>query len=287
MTVAIMICLAIVVVGCGGEDEPKGPRLIALATTTSLENSGLLDVVLGEFKQASGIEVRVMPMGTGKALKTARDGNCDVVLVHAPKAEAEFMAGGWGVDRRQIMYNHFLIAGPADDPAGIKGSKTGEDALKKIHARPSAFVSRGDNSGTHKKEAELWREAGLEPSGKWYRSVGKGMGQTIIMANELQGYLLVDRGTFVKFRTRVALVALFEGVHSNQSFLTDLEVAYVHLRHIQIDYHFVNVYNIKHRSTRPRKFSRIEITVVNYTADGCAYKAFLILDPDLLKVTLG
>ena len=195
---------AFLLAGCS-EHEPNA---IKLATTTSTENSGLLDVLLPAFKDKTGIAVQVMPMGTGKALRTARDGNCDVVLVHAPQAEEQFVKQGWGVNRQQIMYNDFLILGPPSDPAKIKNLKSAIQALKRIATTKSLFVSRGDNSGTHKKELQLWQTLGLEPHSPWYRSVGKGMGQTLIVANQMQAYVLADRGSFIKFRQKIDLLPL-------------------------------------------------------------------------------
>lgn len=207
--VAIVVALAAVLVGC---DRGEPARSIRLATTTSTENSGLLDVLLPAFRQKTGVEVQVLPMGTGKALRTARDGNCDVVLVHAPDAEQEFVREGWGVDRRPVMYNDFVLLGPGRDPAGVKGMQSAAAALARIHAAQSPFVSRGDQSGTHRKEITLWQAAGAAPRrGSWYRSVGKGMGQTLIMANEMQAYTLADRGTFLRFRKKVDLVILVAG----------------------------------------------------------------------------
>jgi len=186
-------------------------RTVRLATTTSTENSGLLDVLLPAFKELTGIDVQVMPMGTGKALRTARDGNCDVVLVHAPEAEARFVAEGWGVNRRRVMYNDFVILGPPDDPAGLKPTASASSALKKIAAAKATFVSRGDNSGTHRKEMSLWASAGIEPAGEWYRTVGKGMGEALTMADQMMACVLADRGTFIKFRRKIDLVVLVEG----------------------------------------------------------------------------
>ena len=203
---ALVFCAALLV-GCG-ESEPKA---IKLATTTSTVNSGLLDVLVPAFRAKTGIDVQVIPMGTGKALRTARDGNCDVVLVHAPQAEEQFVNQGWGVERRQIMYNDFVILGPANDPAKVRGLESGVEAVKRIGATKSVFVSRGDNSGTHRKELELWEAVGLEPSGSWYREVGKGMGQTLIVANEMRAYVLADRGSFIKFRKKIGLVVLVAG----------------------------------------------------------------------------
>ena len=184
---------------------------VRLATTTSTENSGLLDVLLAAFRERTGIEVQVMAMGTGKALRTARDGNCDVVLVHAPEAEARFVAEGWGVNRRQVMYNDFVILGPPDDPAGVRGMASASGALRRIAAARAPFVSRGDNSGTHRKEMSLWASAGVAPAGERYRSVGKGMGETLTVADEMRACVLADRATFIRFRPKIDLVVLVEG----------------------------------------------------------------------------
>ncbi len=205
--ITVVIACAALVVGCKKDQK----KIVRLATTTSIENSGLLAVLVGPFRKKAGIDVQVMPMGTGKALRTARDGNCDVVLTHAPQAEEQFVSEGWGVGRTQVMYSDFVIAGPAADPAQIKGMKWPADAVKKIAAARNAFVSRGDNSGTHAKEMGLWRAAGLEPAGDWYRSVGKGMGDALTMADEMRAYVLVDRGTFIGFRSKIDLVVLVEG----------------------------------------------------------------------------
>lgn len=191
--------------------DRRRPGTVRLATTTSTENSGLLDMVLAAFRERTGIEVQVMPMGTGKALRTARDGNCDVVLVHAPEAEARFVAEGWGVNRRQVMYNDFVILGPPDDPAGVRGMASASGALRRIAAARATFVSRGDNSGTHRKEMSLWASAGVTPAGEWYRSVGKGMGETLTMADEMRACVLADRATFIRFRPKIDLVVLVEG----------------------------------------------------------------------------
>lgn len=218
MVVAVVLVLAALPAGCrpkeaGGPAGPEGAPAVSirLATTTSTENSGLLDVLLPEFRRRTGIEVQVMPMGTGRALKTGSDGNCDVVLVHAPQAEEKFVADGWGVRRRQVMYNDFVLLGPASDAAGIQAAASAPEALKRIAAAGAVFVSRGDNSGTHKKEQALWAAAGVAPSGRWYRSVGKGMGETLTMADQMGAYTLADRGTFIKFRKKISLAVLVEG----------------------------------------------------------------------------
>lgn len=192
--------------GCDTQEN----NTIRLATTTSTESSGLLDVLLPVFQQ-TGITVEVMPMGTGRALRTARDGNCDLVLVHAPQAEQQFVSQGWGVNRTPVMYNDFVILGPPDDPAGIRGMKSASAGLAKIASVKCLFVSRGDNSGTHQKELQLWEAAELAPAGKWYRSLGSGMGQTLTVAEQLRAYVLADRGTFIKFSHKIDLQIMVQG----------------------------------------------------------------------------
>jgi len=229
---ALLLIFTLLPAGCERKQASKEDRTIRLATTTSLENSGLLDVLLPAFYEKTGITVRVLPMGTGKALRTARDGNCDVVLVHAPQAEKEFVNQGWGVDHRRIMFNYFVLAGPADDPAGVKDAKTPEEAFKKIAETKSVFTSRGDNSGTHKKEMIIWGLTGIEPSGSWYRSLGNGMGPTLTVANEMQGYVLTDYGTFVKFRNKLDLVILYK---SGKAFFNPYSIIMVNpARHPQV-----------------------------------------------------
>lgn len=171
---------------------------IKLATTTSTYNSGLLDYLLPEFTADTGIEVEVISVGTGKALELGRNGDVDVVLVHARPSEDEYMDGGYGTVRKDVMYNDFVIIGPADDPAGISGLSVVK-AMKMIADSESLFVSRGDDSGTHKKEKILWNEAGVTPEGKWYLEAGQGMGAVLVMAYEQGGYTMTDRGTYIAY----------------------------------------------------------------------------------------
>jgi len=184
---------------------------LRLATTTSTENSGLLADLLPPFEAAHNCKVDVIAVGTGKALKLGEAGDVDVVLVHARKLEDKFMADGNGIDRRDVMYNDFVILGPTSDPAGVSGLKDAAEALKKIAAAGSTFVSRGDQSGTHTKEKELWESAGMTPSGAWYLEAGRGMGEVINMATERQGYTLSDRGTYIAYRDKTDLKVLVEG----------------------------------------------------------------------------
>ncbi|WP_334223710.1 substrate-binding domain-containing protein [Thiosocius teredinicola] len=184
---------------------------IRLATTTSTENSGLLDELLPKFKQATGYDVHVIAVGTGKALRMGSDGDVDVVLVHAPAAEQKFVDEGNGEQRLPVMFNDFVLVGPASDPAGIASAKTAAEALGKIADTQTVFVSRGDDSGTHKKERSLWTSASIQPDGQWYREAGQGMGKVLQMANELEAYTLADRGTWLAYRDKSSLRVLFQG----------------------------------------------------------------------------
>lgn len=184
---------------------------LRLATTTSTDNSGLLEVLLPPFEKRWGIRVNVIAVGTGKALKLAENGDVDVVLVHNPEAEEEFLRKGFGVNRRIVMYNDFVIVGPPEDPADIRDIEDVREALKRIEARKVLFVSRGDESGTHKKEKSLWREAGIIPQGRWYLEVGQGMGAALQIAEEKRAYCLSDRGTYFAYKDKINLEILFQG----------------------------------------------------------------------------
>ncbi len=184
---------------------------LRLSTTTSTEQSGLLAVLLPPFEQRFHLEVDVVAVGSGKALKLAENGDVDVVLSHAPELEGAFMAAGFGVNRRDVMYNDFLIVGPRADPAGVRGSATATATLQKLAAAQATFVSRGDESGTHQKERALWQAAGIAPSGAWYLSAGLGMSEVLRMADERRAYTLTDRATFATVKDRGDLVAVCEG----------------------------------------------------------------------------
>jgi len=175
-------------------------KVLLMATTTSTEDTGLLNVLAPEFKKASGIELRWTATGTGKALKLGENCDVDVLMVHAPDAEKKFVADGFGLGRREIMYNDFVIVGPAADPAGVKGRSV-KQALEAVAAKKAGFVSRGDKSGTHMMELELWKAAGLAVPEKepWYAQAGQGMMATITIAAEKNGYTLADRGTYIKY----------------------------------------------------------------------------------------
>ena len=185
--------------------------VVRMATTTSTENSGLFSVVQPVFEQVLDIRVHVVAVGTGKALELGRRGDVDVVLVHARAAEKAFVAAGYGVARHEIMYNDFVIAGPEEDTAGVDGLQDAGKALARIAAVKAVFVSRGDDSGTHKKELAIWQQAGIEPEGRWYRQVGQGMGKALQIAGEMQAYILVDRGTWLAYRANSPLKLLVAG----------------------------------------------------------------------------
>ncbi|GGQ05220.1 tungsten ABC transporter substrate-binding protein [Shewanella litoralis] len=186
-------------------------EVIKLATTTSTENTGLLGAILPKFEAESGYSVQVIATGTGQALKLGSQGDVDIVMTHAPEAEAKFVADGYGVEPRGIMENDFIVLGPKNDPAAAQSSKDATEAFSKIAAKPSQFISRGDNSGTHMKELEIWQAAGVTPDFAGYTSVGQGMGKTLLMANELQAYTLADRGTFIAYKAKLDLTISFEG----------------------------------------------------------------------------
>lgn len=187
------------------------PVHLKLATTTSTENSGLLAAILPEFTEKTGIVVDVIAVGTGKALALGRNGDVDVVMVHARAREDEFVAGGYGVNRRDVMHNDFVILGPESDPAGIFGDPDAAAALGKIQAAGSGFISRGDDSGTHSKEKSLWQAADLSPEGFWYKEAGQGMGAVLTMTDDMRGYTLADRGTYLAMMDKLDLVICVEG----------------------------------------------------------------------------
>lgn len=184
---------------------------LKMSTTTSTENSGLLKVLLPPFEKAERANVHVIAVGTGKALKLGENGDVDVVLVHSRSAEEKFVDQGFGIDRRDVMYNDFVLVGPKADPASVKDAKTAVDAFRRIAAKEEAFVSRGDDSGTHKKEKAIWEKAGIIPRGKWYTEAGQGMGAVLRMAAEKSAYCLTDRGTFIALQEKLPLVVVFEG----------------------------------------------------------------------------
>lgn len=192
-------------------DATKPAQELVLATTTSTYDSGLLDAILPDFEQKTGIKVDVVAVGTGQALKLGQSKDADVLLVHAKSREQQFVADGYASFRKDVMYNDFVILGPTADPAGIRGMSSAADAFKKIAESQATFVSRGDNSGTHMKEMAIWQAAGVEPSGDWYQSAGQGMGAVLTMANEQQAYTLSDRSTYLSRRDGLDLDILVEG----------------------------------------------------------------------------
>ena len=185
-------------------------RDVILATSTSTQDSGLLDVLIPRLERQTRYRVKPVAVGTGQALELGQRGEAEVLLVHAPKAEEEFMETGAGVDRRLVMHNDFVMPGPGSDPAGIKGLHDTDEALSRIASSGSLFVSRGDDSGTHKKERELWEKASIEPEGEWYIESGTGMGQTLRITSEKGGYTLADRGTYLALRDTLDLKVLVE-----------------------------------------------------------------------------
>ena len=191
--------------------QSSGAKRLRLATTTSTEQSGLLAVLLPAFEKKTGYIVDVVAVGTGAALKLGEKGDADVLLVHARAQEDAFMAAGFGDERRDVFYNDFILLGPEDDPAGIASAESGAKALSRIAGTARIFVSRGDNSGTHVKEKEIWKAAGISPSGSWYKEAGQGMSQTIMMADQLRGYTLSDRATWLAMKDKAALVVLGQG----------------------------------------------------------------------------
>lgn len=187
---------------------------IIVQSTTSTQNSGLFDHILPKFIEKTGIEVRMVAVGTGQALKNARNGDADVVLVHSKPDEEKFVAEGWGVKRHDVMYNDFVIVGPKADPAGVAGLKDADEALEKIAEAKAPFASRGDNSGTHKAELRLWAKTGVDPgesSGDWYLETGSGMGATLNTAVGKRAYTLTDRGTWLSFANKDDFEVLVEG----------------------------------------------------------------------------
>jgi len=185
---------------------------LTLASTTSTQNSGLYDYILPMFEAETGIKVNVIAVGTGQALRIARNGDADVLIVHHRPSEEAFVAEGFGVERFDLMYNDFVLIGPKSDPARIRSAGSVEGAFRQIAATRSLFVSRGDDSGTHKKEREIWNSAGIEPQGDWYREIGSGMGAALNMVAATDGYTISDRGTWLSFGNKQNLDLLFSGV---------------------------------------------------------------------------
>jgi len=195
----------------GAQSAESASRNIILSTTTSTQDSGLLDVLIPLFEKQTGYSVKTVSVGTGQALALAAKGDADVALVHAPSLEKQYVADGKLLHRRLVMYNDFVIIGPKEDPAKIRTAKTASAALKAIEQAKASFVSRGDNSGTHVLEKALWKSVGVEPKGSWYIEAGQGMGATLGIANERNAYTITDRGTWLALGKRVSLPILIEG----------------------------------------------------------------------------
>lgn len=214
LTIFLLLTLA----GCAkeespapAENQPTETKVLKLATTTSTEDSGLLDVLLPEFKKDTGYDVQVIAVGTGQAIEMGEAGDVDVILVHSRAAEDKFVEEGYGVDRRDVMYNDFLVIGPAEDPAGIKGEADVLKAFAAIQEKQAPFVSRGDDSGTDKKEKGIWKKANISTEGDWYIEVGQGMGDTFRMADEKKAYTLIDRATYLALKDKYQLEPMVEG----------------------------------------------------------------------------
>jgi tungstate transport system substrate-binding protein len=206
-----LVLISIVLITGNSYAEDNQKQTIRLATTTSTDNSGLLADILPPFSEATGYLVHVIAVGTGKALRMGRDGDVDVVLVHARTAEDKFVDQGHGVKRYGVMYNDFVLVGPADDPADIGKAENVITALKSIAEHKASFISRGDDSGTHKKELGLWKKSTVKATGEWYREVGQGMGKVLQIASEMDAYTLTDRGTWLAYQAKSPLKISFEG----------------------------------------------------------------------------
>lgn len=221
--VSILIILMLIMalmVGCASEapgeeetDSAEAKGSIILATTTSTQDSGLLDAILPQFTEDTGWEVDVVAVGSGAAMAMGENGEADVLLVHSPAAERDFIAAGHGPERYDVMYNDFVILGPSDDPAGLSDEAPDNaiEALSILSETESVFVSRGDNSGTHAKELSIWEKVGIEPNGDWYVEAGQGMGAVITMADDMQGYTLSDRATWLNYSADTDMAIVTEG----------------------------------------------------------------------------
>jgi tungstate transport system substrate-binding protein len=203
--------LAVAMLVLGASPAAGAARDLRLATTTSTENSGLLKAILPEFEEKYGGKVRVISVGTGAAMKLGENGDADVLLVHARPLEDKFMAAGFGSLRKDVMYNDFVIVGPKNDPAGVRGGRDVIAAMKNISASGGKFISRGDESGTHQMEKAYWKSANVNPRGSWYLAAGQGMGQVLTMASQLEGYTLTDRATYAAYKDKTGLETLVDG----------------------------------------------------------------------------
>jgi tungstate transport system substrate-binding protein len=206
LIIAISIFVLALSLAAGAEDR------LRMSSTTSTQNSGLFDALIPPFEEANNVKVDVVAVGTGKAIKLGENGDVDLIFVHAKAAEEKFVEEGYGVKRHPVMHNDFVIIGPPEDPAGLKDAKTAEEAFKKLAKAKAEFISRGDDSGTHKKEKQLWKAAGITPEGAWHIEAGQGMGAVLTMAFNKKAYALTDRGTFIKYQEKIEPMAIaFEG----------------------------------------------------------------------------
>lgn len=209
LLLGIMVSLFLVT---GTVSVQAQPKTIILATTTSTQDSGLLDVLLPIFEKKTGYFVKTIAVGSGQAMAMGQKGEADVLLVHSPDAEKKFITEAYGINRRLVMHNDYIIVGPSEDPAKIKGIKSSTESFKKIASAKALFLSRGDNSGTYSKERAIWKAAGTNPEGeKWYQQTGLGMGQTLSVTAEKKGYTLADRGTYLALKKNLGLDILVEG----------------------------------------------------------------------------
>ena len=206
-----IVSTALLLIAIVGAPLAQARQVLRMSTTTSTEQSGLLAHLLPQFEAKSGIKVHVIAVGSGKALELARNGDVDLALVHARAAEDRFVADGAGVDRRDVMYNDFIVVGPPADPARVKGGRDVVAAFAKIAAAGARFISRGDESGTHVKEKQYWKLARTQPAAAWYVQAGQGMGEVLNMAGELSAYTLTDRASFGAYRARTGLAVMVEG----------------------------------------------------------------------------
>ena len=208
-TIATLLLLTLPATGPAATGKGK---TVILATTTSTQDSGLLDLLVPQFEKTTGYRVKTIAVGSGQAMKMGEKGEADILLVHSPEAEKKFMFEGWGSNRRLVMHNDFVLVGPASDPARVRGSRNTTEALRKIRESGALFLSRGDNSGTNAREKSLWQTAGVSPDNeKWYQQTGLGMGQTLNVAAEKKGYTLTDRATYLSLKKILNLEILLEG----------------------------------------------------------------------------
>ena len=223
-SIGLFVFLLGLLLGVPSRSAETQSRNVILSTTTSTQDSGLLDLLVPVFEKQSGYSVKTVSVGTGQALALAAKGDADVALVHAPSLEKKYVADGQLQNRRLVMYNDFVIIGPKDDPAKIRTVKSTLAALKAIEQAKAPFVSRGDNSGTHTLEKALWKEAGIQPTGPWYIESGQGMGATLNIANERNAYTITDRGTYLALGKRVTLPILVEGDRALLNIYSVMEV---------------------------------------------------------------